>query len=627
MTKLPGLLRTRALVVGLLIAASLVLTSPPSASQPSDMRAVASAAPGPHASLRDRVVSSDPRFDEFKAATAVPSRSPALATARRGDVVVRSDRLVEPSIMAAVVVGPRGSGPVYRIPSMPARADAFSFLSSHLERAADRGAARIVFPRGAVFEIEGAAPIRLSGLVDVDVDLNGSTIRLTEQAVAFRIDDSRRVVLRNGRVEGVGLLASIAEVSLDRAGRPSFALLPAFRSVVDAADDGPPELHTVGLAQRRRDGTWELQPEDYTEIFTNRGASTDNFRYRAGSYVPTSRSSRGMALRDGDMVWLLHENNTAPAILLDNEEGIEDITLRDLTLVNIPGMGIVGEVERGLHIDGLRMERADDPLAVFATSSDGVHINANGGDIVIENSYLGPNADDKVTIKGNYWRVAALDRASDTVEVEPAGRETSVRRWGFAGQRLVFVDDGFGVLSTAALAADSDEDGDRHVLRLDDLPAGVTVGTLVANVDNGGGRVVIRNNRFESTRSQGILVQTQHVVVEDNAFDAIAGPAIRLNMGLTEWFEAVNTDNVLIVDNVFGRSGGTVGDSGELIEFRQNDAAGAPVDIIGNVRIEGNVRIADRASARAGTWWPHVGLLRYLSRWLGGPALLGALGW
>jgi hypothetical protein len=612
MTRLRGRFPARVLVVGAVVAAGLVLTSPPSGSQSAGAQA-----PQAHVSLRDRVVSSDARFGEFKDATSVPSRSPALADARRDDTVVRSDRLVEPSTMAAVILRPRGSGTAYRIPRMPARADAFAFLTQHLERAADRGASRITFPRGTVFEIDRAAPIRISGLSDVDIDLNGSTIRLTQQSVAFRIDDSRRVVLRDGRIEGAGHLASIAEVSLDGSGRPSFAVLPASRSVTDGDPAAPPELHTVGLAQQRDDGRWELKPDRYTEMFTNRGASTNNYRYESGSYVPTSPVSPDMALRDGDMVWLLHENNTAPGILLDNEEGIEDISLVDLTLANIPGMGIVGEVQRGLHIDGLRMEVAEGPLAIFATSSDGVHINANGGDIVIENSYLGPNADDKVTIKGNYWRVTDVDRASRTVEVAPAGRKTSVRRWGFAGQRLVFVDDSFGVVATAALAADSREDDDRHVLRLDDLPAGVRRGALIANVDNGGGRVVIRNNVFESTRAQGILVQTQHVVVEDNEFDAIAGPPIRLNMGLTQWFEGVNTDNVLVVDNVFGRSGRTLGDSGDLIEFRQNDAAGTPIRIIGNVRIVDNTRMRDDAAERAGAVWPHVGLLRQLVRGIG----------
>lgn len=633
MTRHAGRLWARAIVVVAIVAAGLTLTSPPSVSQPAAAQPLERQQAETSRSLPDRVVRSDARYDEFKAATAVPSRSPALAGVRRGDTVVRSTRLVEPSTMAAVIRRPRGSDGVYRIPSMPPRADAFEFLGRHLERATDRGVSRIVFPRGAVFEIDRAAPIRLSGLTDVVVDLNGSTIRMAEQAVAFRIDDSRRVVLRDGRIEGAGLLASIAQVSLDASGRPSFEVLPEFRTVIDADDDGPPELHTVGLARQGTDGRWELQPVRYTEMFTNRGASTNNYRYRSGSYVPTAPVSPGVALRDGDMVWLLHENNTAPAILLDNEEGIEDITLEDLTLVNIPGMGIVGEVIRGLHIDGLRMEVADDPLAVFATSSDGVHINANGGDIVIENSYLGPNADDKITVKGNYWRVTDIDRASQTIEVEPAGRKTSVRKWGFAQQRLVFVDDEFGVISTATLAADTRDDDDRHVLRLDRLPPAVTEGMLVANVDNGGGRVVIRNNHLEATRAQGVLVQTQHVVVLDNSFDAIAGPPIRLNMGLTEWFEAVNTDNVLVAGNVFSRSAGTVGDSGRLIEFRQNDASGTRIRIIGNVRIVDNERVAyndrvtETAAERIIAQWPGAGLLRFLSRWLLGGGLLGGLLW
>ena len=334
----------------------------------------------------------------------------------------------------------------------------------------------------------------------------------------------------------------------------------------------------------------------------NRGSTTDNFVYDTlrGTVRAVARLSTKFPFEAGDHVWIQHENNIAPGIFLDNEagNGIEDITFEQLSISNIAGMQIVGEVVRGLHIDGVRIE-ADptDPTAFLAGASDGIHINNNGGDIVIENSYLGPNGDDKITIKGDYWKLTAIDTTTNQVTIEPVARNKSVTRWGNSGNRITFVDDEFGVVGTTTLSADSIRDsGKRHFAILDTIPDGVQVGSIIANVDNSGGRVVIRNNEMAETRAQAILVQTSHVVVENNRISGIVGPAIKLNLALHKWYESVNVSNVLVKDNEFRRSSQSVAKSNELITIFQIDRCLHVVEIIDDVLITGNKLFDDEVT-------------------------------
>ena len=553
-------------------------------------------------SLRDRVVTSSD-YEDFRRATSVPAVSPALDEAGGGDLVVRSTGLRDPASMTTVVLKPRPGGPEYVVPDPP-QGNAYGFLDEHLRAAARAGAGVVRFPAGRTLRVtppSGRAHLTVRGFRDAVIDLNGSTLELGAVERGVQLVDNRRVALRNGRVRNPSVvLSTIARVVPDsgRAG-VRFEVLPEYRSVLEGSGNRD-SLFTVGSAERGPDGEWRLRAANFDEAFVNRG-STNRFAYRDGSYVSTSafRGDVSQLLAAGH-VWLQHENNDGHGIVVqgDTAPPNTDITLEDLVLENIPGMGIFGEVSRGLHVNRVSYRRGS-RSAIFANASDGIHINANGGDIVIENSDIGAGPDDRVNIKGNWWAVARIDTRARTLTLEPVDRKQNVRRWGFSGQRVVFIDGDFGVLGEARLVADSTGKSDRHVVRLDRLPGGLRKGSIIGNVDNGSGRVVVRDNRFGDTRSQGVLVQTSHVVVSGNRFDGVAGPAIKLNVALEDWYEGIAVSNVLVSDNRFARSSAAADKPNELIHFEQTNRADREVDIIDDVVIRGNRAVGTDAEPSA----------------------------
>ena len=83
-------------------------------------------------------------------------------------------------------------------------------------------------------------------------------------------------------------------------------------------------------------------------------------------------------------------------------------------------------------------------------------------------------------------------------------------------------------------------------------------------------------------------MQTQHVVVEDNTFEGIVGPAVKVALSLNDWYESVATGNILIRGNTFRRSSLSLRKSRELIHLDQRNDGGEAVSVIDSVRIEGN---------------------------------------
>ena len=550
-------------------------------------------------SLIDRRIDS-PGHDQFKAATALPAVSPAARDATANDLRVQYTGLMGPERIDVVVRKPVADGRVYQIPDLSDGLNAYEFLKDHLDNGINRGVGLIRFPAGQVFEIDPPNPsgrhLKFEGLTDVVVDLNGSTLQFMQTSLGVLFEDCQRVVLMNGTIRGKGLLATVARVLPDNTpAGVKFEVLPQYRQQIEQHEAAQTQLHTVGSAEQSPDGQWRMGASGYAEMFVNRGDKKNNFRYSTddGAFVGSAPVDGEVPFQLGsDHVWLLHHNNSGHGLLLDNEDGKgnEDITIQNVAFVNIPGMVIVGEVVRGLHLKNIdiRTDGAGSP-SFLAAASDGVHINGSGGDIVIEDSYFGPNGDDKINIKGNYWRVTAMDWHHSELTVAPAGRKTSVNRWGWAGHKLVFIDPDFEVIGTAVLQRDSEEAEEKsHRIFVDAIPKGVDIGDIVGNISNAAARVVIRNNVFKETRAQGVLVQTSHVIVENNLFERIAGPPIKLNLALDGWYEAINTSNVAIIDNRFVESATSVEKPKELIYFHELDGQGNAVKIIDNVVIAGN---------------------------------------
>lgn len=511
------------------------------------------------------------RYRQLTQALSVPAYSPAIAD--ENDLVVEANSLIESDPFRLVVRKPSSNGVNYEIKSIPTDpTEAWTFIQNHIEEAARLGAGKITFPPNQQIRLlnpggeRRKAHLPVEGLSDTDIDFNGSTLVYMTKGPGIVLEDCQRVTLRNGSIISPFIVASIARVEYDNSlAGMRFHLLPRFARQFGPADQltkkKRPTIYTVGKAEAYS-GSWRIAANGAEDLFTNRKKNLNRFRYKSkliegklqGYFVSTSPTDYiTPPYEEGQLVYLLHENNTGHAIVLKNDDGdVEDITIRDLDLKNIPGMGIVGEINRGLHVTGVSITpNKTDPTSFLGTSSDAFHINNNGGDILFENNILFGSADDFFTAKGNWWEIKEVNKSSSKLQVGNIGsKRYGVNLWANSGDRLVIADPEFRHFQISTAKDKSIEGKKRtHEVTLAGAPGIAEVGMLIANPTLSGGRMIIRNNSFSSTRAQGILAQSQHIIIENNVFENIAGPAIKINQSLSGWYEGVYTHNILVRNN------------------------------------------------------------------------------
>ncbi|MDA8745605.1 right-handed parallel beta-helix repeat-containing protein [Rubripirellula amarantea] len=556
-------------------------------------------------SYADRTLS-DGQHEDYIARVGVDAVSPAWPVHDDDDVVIRS-ALVKPAETITVVRRP----PVSQIgkSEFPGPSETQSGeldpdynltreIQQWFQMASEGNLRNICLPANRNYHLRPKQPggrhLLIEGLRDCVVDLNGSTLFFSSVGPGLVLKDCQRVLIRGGEIQGASTLATIAQVVKNHNGSGrSLKVLPEFVNALQADfPDGKVPLWTIAAIQKQTGSSpgWRLSQPVYQDWFVNRRTRQWVFDAETQSFVPTKFHSVDASLLLDDYVMLVHHNNEGHAIMLDNRDGqgLEDITFEDMTFRNIPGMMIAGELNRGLHLRRVQTQlRSNSSPGLLSVASDTVHINSVRGDIIIEDCSFNASFDDKINIKSNYWRIAEV--AGNEVTVHPAGRPVSVKSWGKKNDRILVVGDDLEEISQSRLVVDSERlKGKQHLLRLDKFDASLKAGQLIFNADTAGGRVVIQNNRFLSTRAQGVLVQTSHVLIRGNIFDEIAGPAISVRFGLSDWYESIAPSNIVIEQNRFGAVGFDRDKANAAIEIKQKGSGGSPVSIISNVRIRDN---------------------------------------
>lgn len=510
-----------------------------------------------------------PQYQQFYACTATPSQSTRVAVA--GDFSFATDELCE-GPMSVVVKAPQANGPVCQInlSDISNAQQNWADIQSQIEAGIENGCKVFMFPPNAVFSLQHAiAPttgsiMPLEDLYDTIVDFNGSVITRVGNVPGIVMKNSERVIFRNGTIIGDQLIASFGRIVADPDPNSftGFKLQPfsQFVSTMEAQfAPAQPDLITVGRARATSDPSngagYEFDALDSADIFTNRSAPTDRWKWdtTAKCWVSTSAGTRNDCYKVGDIIYMLHENNDSPGFVIKRDgQPIRDITLDGMTFHNISGMGIQGDIDQGLLLNNVEISpNPNDPLSGWGSSSDALHINSSAGDIVVQNSRIGPSADDLFTYKNNWWLVTAIDPVTKVVTVDNIDRKYGTNYWGSPGHRVVKTDCDRNCEQVATIATEPQEGTGKSWLVQMDSVANIAVGDFIGNPDVGGGRVLIRDNVFYGTRAQGIKVQNSHELIYGNHFENMAGPAVEIKSALEDWHEGVNTNNICVRDNTF----------------------------------------------------------------------------
>lgn len=285
----------------------------------------------------------------------------------------------------------------------------------------------------------------------------------------------------------------------------------------------------------------------------------------------------------GHRAGVMHTWHSCPSILIYEAE---NITLKDVTILSHPGMGIVGHRARNVRLEGVRIVPAEGMNV--STNTDATHFISCSGELVYEGCEFEGCGDDGANIHSFYQTILS-QTGTNTCETAVLVRTDihSLRQeYPLPGDTLEYArkDDLIPRGEFRVLSSVPDPVSRRCTVTLDrPLP------------DDCAGCVLTPVNRIPALRfsgctvrnniARGILCRTCNADIESNHFEGctLEGIAVAAEVW---WNESGRSENVLIRDNTCVRCGITV----------SAEAPALTVPIHRNIRlennrIEGNVRI------------------------------------
>ncbi|HET9052630.1 MAG TPA: right-handed parallel beta-helix repeat-containing protein, partial [Cyclobacteriaceae bacterium] len=215
----------------------------------------------------------------------------------------------------------------------------------------------------------------------------------------------------------------------------------------------------------------------------------------------------------------------------------QNISLRNVSLHYMHGLGIVSQFSENLHYDSIYVTPSRGrQIAAFA---DGMHFSGCKGNILVENCHFKGLHDDPVNVHGTHLQVTEI-RSPTSVKVKFMHAQTYGFEAFFKGDSVGFTRSaslqtfGYGVVKAATLISERE-----MLIEFErSIPSGIQNGDCLENI-TWTPALTIRNCRFEGTNTRGLLVTTRRkVLIEDNVFYRTGMHAILIANDASGWFES-----------------------------------------------------------------------------------------
>jgi hypothetical protein len=294
----------------------------------------------------------------------------------------------------------------------------------------------------------------------------------------------------------------------------------------------------------------------------------------------------------------------------------KDITLRNVGMHYMHGLGILSQYSENLTMDGVVVEPRRGSGRRIASFADGMHFSGCKGRILIQNCRFNGLHDDAINVHGTHLKIVKQPSENQLI-VRFMHPQTYGFEAFFPGDSIAFVHPatlvGYGSavvrqvkrLSEREILLTLNETRDRLIVRPDTgdairaraaVPSAVTTGAgvspLVGDVVENltwTPQLTVRHNLFTGTNTRGLLVTTRRkVVIEANEFNRLGMQAILIADDALSWYESGPVRDVLIRDNVFEECGHNALPDNYAIAIAPENHQLTTIPVHRNIRIEGN---------------------------------------
>ena len=289
----------------------------------------------------------------------------------------------------------------------------------------------------------------------------------------------------------------------------------------------------------------------------------------------------------GDYCIVRYGGHYRPCIMLKESE---NMTVRNVSIMSFPGMGIVGHLTHNIMIDGLKV--VPEPGRYSSTNTDATHFTSCSGTLTICNSTFKGNGDDCANVHNYYYTVCPQPDSERMVEIK-------VENADLHAQSLDYPQVGDTMLVVDRLSM---EEKGRFTVR------GVDTSTVKWQVlitldrplpkELAGSCYMLNHTRFPHVRilnntvyyhnARAFLLKVPHSVVSGNRIEHSLLTAIKLGAEMS-WREGGPVEYALVENNYISHCGEGGGDGTASCVMVGSEAQKTPPYINRNIIIRNNV--------------------------------------
>ncbi|MEN8249299.1 MAG: right-handed parallel beta-helix repeat-containing protein [Bacteroidota bacterium] len=223
---------------------------------------------------------------------------------------------------------------------------------------------------------------------------------------------------------------------------------------------------------------------------------------------------------------------------------------------------------------------------IFSVNGDGIHMRSSRGNVLIEDCTFRGMADDGIN----------LHSSALSIQKQPAQNQVIVGKHTFSvrpGDSLVLVRPSLGEIVTHAKVKEVKEELTSWLITLEeDLPEvhsgeGFESSDNFYNLSEMASPFLIRNCEFHDYRGRGVLISTQHGVIENNKFYVNEGWGVVFHYETSYWAEGPIAEDIIIRNNDF-YAYETLVQGGIYAHISTHSGEPAKHRLFNNIKIENN---------------------------------------
>lgn len=267
----------------------------------------------------------------------------------------------------------------------------------------------------------------------------------------------------------------------------------------------------------------------------------------------------------------------------------QDIFVENFTVYTAPGVGVHAVDSTNLYFNRFKLQLKPNSKRLMTSTADGLHFDANFGDMKITNSLFENTHDDALNAKsGYYYSVGSVEITSKKIVI--SRKTTGIVAPKIDNKMEVYDPETFELIGEFTVA-NCEAYGDGYVITAKESLARMgTEKWIGANIMNASAsaKLVFSNNIIRNKRNRGLLVQVRGALIENNSFINVAHAAIFVHSVFDFFNEAMVPSDIVIRGNKFINGNYLFGHAGEISVFANSDLSTAPPATIKNIEISNN---------------------------------------